>query len=922
MSSRALRKLQREQEEQRRLAAAHATENQVEEESDEAPQSSRAPQPKNAFDMLEEAEDDESEDDTTGVATPATDSAQPERLASISRPTPSSKSKKKKKRPKKKPKDTPDKASKPESDSGDEIDRALKALALKSGAHNAEQSEDISSQQWEAEATKLLGVETKNLNPINEMKSLFGNVAVEEHESRSNRATRQREVNEQGGMDLGTALLGRNNVASRRKELGALANRRNCLMRGKEEWPLASSGGLSMENVSEPPSFEKRYNLVHGHTYREAQWNFQMAVESMDPQRMMSLLLMSPYHIASLLQVAEIARHQGDHSVSGDLLERALYTLGKSVHSSFPAAMREGTARISFDKASNREFYLAIWRYIRNLEMRGTFKTAFEWAKLLLQFNTLSDPYGVTLMIDQLALRGRCHDQLIALASPGAYGTTWQHLPNIKISLALALTRAKRSKEARQHLAIAMVQYPYILSALASALDISPLPKVLWAKLPSTDAEKLYTELYVSRAKDLWNTPETTALLVEVAETLTHYQPVTSSAPTPPKLEISLEEARHILLLESPQLLGLLPRNFTRMATTGYDPLPPPSSEENSDFTARAPADASGPSALQNIIGGAGTGGIGMLNRILNWFTSPAGPAADGNGNNDQEGQEAMRALRQELGPDVPDVIIQELLQAHLGQGGDEEDHDGQVIIDPEGLGLGQRVAPGATPGGWDYYAERAEEPSDDYEEDESDLPELEDIPTAETRPGATPTPPPETARNPRAAMVEEILDDDDNAGHDSTPIGRGILRHIDSDEEDDGVDSDGIRPHPRAPTHTLLSTNAPPQRVVPPSQRRASSAAGQAPQAGQQPTLAELADSGFSPAPVDVEGDPQRLQRWLLTSGLDGLQDKESGSPEMQLYVKSLKLLRAQQRDWVLNVVGQRGAEWKACVERVRAML
>lgn len=919
MSSRALRKLQREQEEQRRLAAAQSAENQVEEESEEEPPTTSAPQPKNAFDMLEEVAEAESDDDATGIYTPATDSTQPEHTVPSITSASASKSKKKKKKSKKKPKETPEKTSQPDPESGDEVDRALKALALKPRTGDAAAGDVAPGQSWESEATRLLGVETKNLNPINEMKSLFGNVAVEEQEPRPSRNPRQRDVNEQGGMDLGTALLGRNNVASRRKELGALANRRNCLMRGKEEWPLASSGGLSMQNMPDPMSFEKKYSILHNSTYDESQWNFRMAVESMDPQRMMSLLLMAPYHIASLLQVAEIAKHQGDHSVSGDLLERALYTFGKSVHSSFPTAMKEGKARISFEKAANRDLYLAVWRYIRNLEMRGTFKTAFEWAKLLLQLNTLSDPYGVTLMIDQLALRGRCHDQLIDLASPDAYGTAWQHLPNIKISLTLAFMRAKQPKEARQQLALAMTQYPYILSALASALDISPIPKALWAKLPSSDAEKLYTELYVLHAKDLWNTPEASALLVEVAETLQHYSAITAAAPTPPKLEISLEEARHIILLESPQLLALLPRNFTRMATTGYDPLPPPTLDEDSDFTARAPADASGPSTIQNIMTGAGTGGVGMLNRILQWFTSPAGPRE--NGGDDEEGEQALRDLRQQLGPDIPEEAIQQLLQAHLGQAdSDDEDDEQQYFIDPEGLGLGQRMAqtmPGSTPGGWDYYAERADAPSDE-DDDGSDMPELEDIPTAETRPTAAPTPPPPASRNPRAAMVEDVDSDDDGIGASGRAVGRAVLRHVDSDDEGDAFDSDGIAAHPRAPTHTLFSTNAPPLHAVPPSQRRNSQTA----QAQQLP--AELpSDSASSPPPaVDIEADPQRLQRWLLTSGLEGLKDKAAGSTEMQLYVRRLKILRAQQQQWVLSVVGQRGEEMKALVDRLRAML
>jgi tetratricopeptide (TPR) repeat protein len=914
MSSRALRKLQREQEEQRQLAAAQAQEKADGSSSDDVPVT--ATQPKNAFDMLEEEQDEATDDEETtgGVMTPATDASRTQPATSKPSETTPAKSKKKKKKPKKRPKDKTPQAQQEDTGSEDEVDRAIKALQAKDPTVVGPSYEQASATNWEIHATGLLSADTKNLNPINEMKSLFGNVAVEEHESRpANRNPRQREVNDQGGMDLGTALLGRNNVASRGKELGALAGRRNCLMRGREEWPLASSGGLSMENISGSTSFVRLYNMLHNSAYQETQWRFRQAVESMDPQRMMSQLVLTPYHIASLLQVAEIARHQGDHSVSGDLLERALYTIGKSVHSSFPAAMREGTARLPFDKAANREVYLAIWRYIRNLEMRGTFKTAFEWTKLLLQLDTLSDPYGATLMIDQMALRGRSHDQLIAMAAEDAYGSTWSHLPNITISLALAYLRAKQPREARRQLALAMHQYPYILSALASALEIQPLPKTLWAKLPSTDAEKLYTELYVTRTKDLWNTPETTALVVEVAQTLQAYRDVTSAAPVPPKLEISLEEARHIILLEDPHLLALLPRQFTRMPNSGYDPLPPPSTD-GSEFTSRAPRAVDGVNdpagnGLRNVFGIPGG-----IQRLLNWFQTPVNNNAAVDPN---EGSAAMAAFREQFGNDIPDEVIEQLIATHL------EDPNGEQHqpVDPEGLGLGQRLANNMpTPGGWDYYAEMAEQPSDYDRDDSSDMPSLEDIPTAETRPTAAPTPPPIQQRNPRAAMVEEDIDEEDQAAiHQPTPA-RAILRHVDSDSETEdqaAVDSDGIPPHPRRPTHTLFSTNAPPTAPILASQRRRSSLAQQSGATAQDPQRIAEEEREM------VDNDPQRLQRWLLTSGLTELKPGMStGNPAMGEYLRRLKLLKPKQRDWVLGMVEQRGGDSKGVVESVRRVL
>ncbi|EXJ77694.1 hypothetical protein A1O3_09923 [Capronia epimyces CBS 606.96] len=881
MAPRALRKLQREQELQRQIAAAknayqEAEESQEEEEEQETPEAASIPvRPANAFDMLEGIEDaDESdlneEDLSTSAALSRPDNASPPTTATAAKP----KAKKKKKaKGKKKDKNKAPDSTQMKDESGDEIDRALKELAVKDAQGQSIPDNGQHTPDWESTATKLLTIDRNNLNPTNEMKSLFGNIALEGQESRSTpRGQRRREQNLQGGVDLATALTGRYCAASKGKELGSLASRRNVFVQGREEWPLATSGGLSMEHVPDTTSFEKRYNIIHNSVYRETQVHFLMAVESMDPQRMVGLLSMYPYHIATLLQVSEIAKHQGDHAVSADLIERALYSFGKSVHSSFPTSMRGGVARLPFEKPSNRELYLAIWRYIKNLEMRGTWRTAFEWSKLLLQLNTRTDPYGVTLMIDQLALRGRQHAQLIQLCSEDGYGPSWDFLPNIQISLAIAYHRVGRPRDARRQLAVATHKYPYIVSALASALDISPLPKSLWAKLPSTDAEKLYTQLYVTRAKDLWNTPETTSLLVEVAETLSHYSDAIASAEPAPKLEISLEEARHIMLLEIPSLIALLPRRFTAMPTSSFDVLPPP--DTLTDFIIRAPSGAGrGHGPMQTIFNAAGaTAGAtgGLLQRIMNWFQTPAGPN-DTEG--ESEGQAALRNLQEQLGGNVPPEMIEQLLQIHLDEATDQEQG-----VNPAGLGMA---------GGWDHYEEAnnnnetedEEEEGDDEEAEYSDLPELESLPSYGSLHLREIMRNRQNRQNPYAATVEEDEPEDVQRSR-STTSGRAVLRRVDSDEEDEDDDEVQI------PT----STNIPrPARTTAPSPRDRA-----------EP---ELQTDGSTNAAIDLT-DPQRLQRWLLTTGLTDLQ---SSPDTLSSYVSRLRTLRKPQQDWVVNMVRQR---------------
>jgi hypothetical protein len=900
MSSRALRKLKREEEEARQLAALRAEQEagdgpeDAEDSAEDVPTTRLKAKPVfNAFDMLDGAnEGDPSEAEEADEEVDPETEAVAQIAASASTPHKPTQTRKKKKKQKKKAKEkaSGEGAGRNAADEMDEIDRALKELSTRqpvTSEKNAEIAEETGLGDpegfWEAPATKLLGIDSRHLNPVNEMKSLFGNIALEG--SSTGRASprapqRQREQNQQGGVDLGTALRGRYSLASKGRELGALAHRRNVFVQGHEDWPLGTSGGLSMELDKNNTAFGKHFSIVHNNAYMDVQREFQLCVESMQAENMIKLLMLNPYHIATLLQVSEIAKHQGDHSVSGDLLERALFSIGRSVHSSFPTALREGTARLSFTDPKNRELYLTMWRYIQNLGMRGTWRTAYEWTKALLQLDTLKDPYGMTLMIDQLALRGRQHAVFIELCSETAYGNTWSHLPNIQISLSLAYLRSSQPKLARQTLALAMHRYPYMLSSLASSLDITPLPKYLWGKLPNTEAEKLYTELYMTRAKDLWNTPEATALIAEVAETLPHYQSLISSSPPPAKLEISLEDARHIMLLEIPSLIALLPRKFTSMHTSSSDVLPPPDSL-SSTFTLRAPAsgtDASAAAAISALLNAAtaGTtgpigGASGLLARVLNWFHASADANEPLNENGETDGAATLRESHDQ----VPPEVVQDMFRMHFLEAEDQLQYEEYSDPDSpqEELGMGDTIRDA-------LFRSIVEGRGADDESDEvtdastSSLPELEDIPTAAANGSHGPIFHGPVQRS-MAATVEDDSDDE-----------------LDNPNEDHDAEY-LLRPHP-PPTHDVFARRDPQGRY------------GRTPLQYVTSTVAEL----------DLN-DPQRIQRWLISTGLQRLQDDPSTLEE---YVGRLKVLRIRDRDWTVGIVRQRaGAE---VAERVRREL
>ena len=193
-------------------------------------------------------------------------------------------------------------------------------------------------------------------------------------------------------MGLAQALRGQA-AGGRAGALSQMALKRNIFVQGKEDWPNATSGGLGMEIEEKRADGTILYRFVHNRAYQEVQSQFELAVESMDPNRLVVMLQQNPYHISTLLQVSEIAKQDRENAMAGDLLERALFSFGRAVHSTFAKTLAEGKARLDFRRPENREFWLAGWRYMQNLTMRATWRTVYEWENLLLSLIPENDPY-------------------------------------------------------------------------------------------------------------------------------------------------------------------------------------------------------------------------------------------------------------------------------------------------------------------------------------------------------------------------------------------------------------------------------------------------------------------------------------------------------------------------------------------------
>ena len=278
MSTRALRKLQRQRQGN---GQAQAT---SESDGYESPAPAKS---LNAFQMLnaggEEVDDDGSDHENDEVGS---DSFAQKLQDSQSHPVKSKKVKKKKKKGKDKAAESGQTAE-PEAQL-DEIDLALQSLSAKDKqATNANTGPTVD--EANAQLYRLLAIEAKHLNALNEMKRLFGNVVLEGNEEESGSQRRRGRGPRQ--VDLGGALTARNSPVSKGQGLKGLALKRNPFIVGKEEWPQATSGGLGMELVEKMEDGTTEYRFVHTSLYQGVQREFESCVASMDPQRLITMLI-------------------------------------------------------------------------------------------------------------------------------------------------------------------------------------------------------------------------------------------------------------------------------------------------------------------------------------------------------------------------------------------------------------------------------------------------------------------------------------------------------------------------------------------------------------------------------------------------------------------------------------------------------
>ncbi|XP_071764080.2 ribosome quality control complex subunit TCF25 [Centroberyx gerrardi] len=464
------------------------------------------------------------------------------------------KKKKKKKKPKVTSEDTQEDAA------NDDIDALLETLEQSNGL--TLQNEGCGG----SDSRPVIYVEHRNLNPETELKRYFG----------------------------ARAVLGDQRPRQRQRQF----HRSTWMTIPKDTWPRFSRPGISMTLLQSKDGLQ-HFTFEHSRDYQQVQFKFLDAVESMDPNNIVTLLQMNPYHIDSLLQLSDVCRIQEDQEMARDLIERALYSFECAFHPLF--SLTSGTCRLDYLRPENRAFYLALYKHMMFLEKRGCPRTALEYCRLILSLDPDSDPLCMLLLIDFLTLRSREYHSLLRLYQDWEEHRNLSQLPNFAFSIALSnfhLSQQedmdpeesdKHRRKADLMLQNALIMFPGVLMPLLDLCTVQPDAAVAShaffgpkSQMGQSPALAELIGLYVGRTHVLWREGGVMLWLEECVKQVLHRvdtnDPLVEDSQNKRKQRYQSAPRnihRHVLLSEIKEATSTLPLEVTTQPVMGFDPLPP-----------------------------------------------------------------------------------------------------------------------------------------------------------------------------------------------------------------------------------------------------------------------------------------------------------------------------------------------------------
>ncbi|KAF5177488.1 Transcription factor [Thalictrum thalictroides] len=357
----------------------------------------------------------------------------------------------------------------------------------------------------------ILSVEPKFLRPENELRRIFGSDVVRSFEN-SNASGSSRQI--RGG------------------RRGGHNPRKTFLVSPSSHWPRWD-GSLSMELV-ETRDGQHFFKYVHTSSYSQTQRAFEAAKAINDLNGIASILVYHPYHIESLITIAEVLKFSGEHQPAADAISKCLFGLECAWHPMFNPL--QGDCQLKYNHETNRPLFSVLFTHMLNMDRRGCHRSALEVCKLLLSLDS-DDPMGAMFCIDYFSLRAEEYSWLEQFSEEYRSDNSLWLFPNFSYSLAIARLYLEResctkstSKENEMATSTDLMKQALMLhpSILKKLVEKAPLKDPAWTKIlkhkffgsaqaggPSLEH---LIDIYVERNYIIWRLPDLQVLLRDAAQ--------------------------------------------------------------------------------------------------------------------------------------------------------------------------------------------------------------------------------------------------------------------------------------------------------------------------------------------------------------------------------------------------------------------
>lgn len=301
-----------------------------------------------------------------------------------------------------------------------------------------------------------------------------------------------------------------------------------------------------------------------------------------------------PYHVPGLLQVALILVRQGDKSNSNGLVERALFVFDRALRSGIE--FNATSCQLPYIFFFNRQFYLAIFRYLQIISQRGAISTASEWCKVLWSLSPLEDPLGCRYFMDYYILMNKDYQYFISLAnSPLLTNYRQWYTLGMALGVVLSYLRVGESGKARNGLLKAFTHHSFALAQIFMNVTIGDAGLVVGLENTTEAAVEIETKAYLVRMKALWSAQDLVFLHDELSKILQDYQSGKLEVFPPAHIDIEsqffikdipINLLRFAILSQESSVMASIPEEiWTDYQVFEFDVLPPtPIDRETEDI--------------------------------------------------------------------------------------------------------------------------------------------------------------------------------------------------------------------------------------------------------------------------------------------------------------------------------------------------